>query len=253
MSSTADPPKRPEPAFQALQQRRAYEEIIDQVERAIAEGRLVEGDRLPSERELAETFGVGRSSVREALRVLETFGVVTARRGAGADAGSTVTAHARSGLVSTLRFHTALRGIPTADFVDLRAVLEAEAVTRAASLNTPPTEDLRALVDEMRAAPTVEEYHRLDTSFHVGLARISGNALLPLMMEGLRDMMARAMLRGFDRLTDWGHERDRLVAEHVEILDLIEAHDGARAAAVIRDHIQRFYSDTIAADAGLLD
>ena len=68
-------------SFQELDQRRAFEKILGQIEEAIVQGRLQSGDRLPSERELAESFGASRASVREALRVLEAFGVVVARRG----------------------------------------------------------------------------------------------------------------------------------------------------------------------------
>lgn len=69
----------------------------------IVEGRLQPGDRLPPERELAVTFGASRASVREVLRVLEPFGVVVARRGTGANAGSVLARDAQSGLQSALR------------------------------------------------------------------------------------------------------------------------------------------------------
>jgi GntR family transcriptional regulator, transcriptional repressor for pyruvate dehydrogenase complex len=241
-----------EPPFRMVPQRRAYEEIILQIEQALADGRLTEGDRLPGERELAETFGVSRSSVREALRVLETFGVLVVRRGTGADAGSIVAAQARTGLVSALRFHSALQRTPTADFVDLRAVIEAEAVKRAAGLDSLRTDELRALIEQMRTAATPERYHRLDTNFHVELTRISGNSLLPLLMEALREVMQRAMLRGFERLPDWELERGRLVNEHEAIIDLLEVHDGDGASEAVRSHIFRFYRDSVAGDGNLL-
>ena len=76
-----------------------------QIEEAIVDGRLRPGDRLPSERELAETFGVSRASVREALRALEVFGVVVARRGTGPDAGSIVADGAGEGLSNARRLH----------------------------------------------------------------------------------------------------------------------------------------------------
>src|SRR5207253_9164354 len=62
---------------------RIYEEIVRQVKQMIAEGRLKSGDRLPPERDLAEKFVVSRSSVREALRALESLGLVEIRAGEG--------------------------------------------------------------------------------------------------------------------------------------------------------------------------
>src|SRR6266702_8324352 len=101
--------------FQAVEQRRTFEQVLVQVEEAIISGGLQPGDRLPAERELAQTFGVSRASVREALRVLEMFGVMVARRGTGADAGSVVADSAQSGLQSALRLHAGLLRIPTRD------------------------------------------------------------------------------------------------------------------------------------------
>ena len=74
--------------FQAVEQRRTFEQILLQIEEAIISGGLKPGDRLPPERDLAQTFGVSRASVREALRVLEMFGVIVARRGTGPDVTS---------------------------------------------------------------------------------------------------------------------------------------------------------------------
>lgn len=251
MIETPDGPRESRAAFHALPQRRAYEEIILQIEHAIAEGDLAEGDRLPGERELAETFGVSRASVREALRVLETLGVLVARRGTGADSGSVVTARGRHGLASALRLQSALQRIPIWDFVDLRTVMEAEAAERAAQLDAPPTARMHELIEAMSATTTASEYNKLDTSFHVELARVSGNALIPLLMETLRDLMQRAMVRGFERLQDWRAERDRLIGEHRHIVERIEAHDPEGARAAIRGHILRFYRETIGEDSSL--
>jgi GntR family transcriptional regulator, transcriptional repressor for pyruvate dehydrogenase complex len=114
-------------AFQAVEQRRTFEQILLQIEEAIIDGRLKPGDKLPPERDLAQTFGVSRASVREALRVLEMFGVIVARRGTGPEAGSIVADSAGNGLESALRLHVGLRRIPASDVVAVRAVLEQQA------------------------------------------------------------------------------------------------------------------------------
>src|SRR5213593_3658038 len=99
MSALADSPFRP------VAQRRAFEDVIVQVEEAIAAGRLQPGDRLPPERELALQLQVSRASVREALRVLEAFGVIAARRGTGADSGSILSLQNESPLSGLLRLY----------------------------------------------------------------------------------------------------------------------------------------------------
>jgi DNA-binding FadR family transcriptional regulator len=237
--------------FRALPQLRTFEQIIVQIEDAIVEGRLQPGDRLPAERELAETFKVSRASVREALRVLEMFGVVVARRGTGPDAGSTVAEGARTGILNALRLHTGLLRIPTQDIVDVRAALESHAAHSAAMRHEEgDTAGLRAIVDSMGKAKTIAAYNELDTEFHVELARISGNALMPVLMEALRAAMRRDMLQAFAAMDDWHVARDRLMAEHLAIVERIEARDGEAAEARLREHVVSFYRQAIEAEAG---
>jgi DNA-binding FadR family transcriptional regulator len=236
--------------FQAVDQRRTFEQILLQIEEAIIDGRLKPGDRLPPERDLAQTFGVSRSSVREALRVLEKFGVIMARRGTGPDAGSIVAASAQNGLESALRLHVGLLRIPTKDMVEVRAVLEQQAALKAAERpDDKMTARLHEIVDGMRGVTAIGEFNELDTEFHVELARVSGNALLPVLMEALRGTMRRAMLEGFDRLADWRAERDHLVGEHERMVGYIEAGDQVAAAAAVQSHVLRFYRHVIEPEA----
>jgi GntR family transcriptional repressor for pyruvate dehydrogenase complex len=124
-------------AFQMLDQRRVFEQIIEQIEEAIVVGRLRPGDRLPGERDLAERFGVSRLSVREALRVLERFGVLTARSGRGPNSGSVIANNSAAGITNALRLHTAMMQIPTKDIVEVRTVLETHAVQLACGDGDP--------------------------------------------------------------------------------------------------------------------
>jgi GntR family transcriptional repressor for pyruvate dehydrogenase complex len=235
--------RRESPPFEAVEQLRAFQQVIVQIEQAIMDGHLQPGDRLPPERELAEIFRVSRPSVREALRVLEMFGGLVASRGTGANAGSIVAADAQTGLVSALRLHSALGGISTRDLVDVRQILEAHAAERAAIDRHPDgLRRLGDLVAEMKSTEASrEEFHRLDSDFHLELSRISGNALLPVLMGALRETMSRERLRAFAGLRDWPRERARLVAEHDEIVERIDAGDTAGAAEAVRNHIERFY------------
>lgn len=250
---------RQEQPFQAVEQRRTFEQILLQVEEAIIDGRLQPGDRLPAERDLAQMFGVSRASVREALRVLEMFGVMVARRGTGSDAGSVVADGAQNGLQSALRLHAGLLRIPTRDMVEVRAILEQAAAHMAAAhmaagraeagltaeltagLTAGLTARLREIVAAMRTASGIREFNELDTEFHVELARASGNALIPVLMETLRGTMRRAMLEGFQRLPDWRAERDHLVGEHEQVISHVEAGDAAGAASALKNHVNRFY------------
>ena len=230
--------------FQAVDQRRTFEQILLQIEEAIIDGRLEPGDRLPAERDLARTFGVSRASVREALRVLEMFGVITARRGTGPDVGSVVAGSAGDGLRNALRLHVGLLRIPARDMVQVRAGYERQAAQLAAeraSDGAKITGHLHEIVASMRAATAISEFNELDTDFHVELARASGNALLPVLTEALRGTMRQTSLKGLERLPDWRAERDRLVREHELMIGYIEAGDPVEAGEALQNHVTHLY------------
>lgn len=217
------------------------------------DGRLHEGDRLPSERELAETFGVSRPAVREAMRVLEAFGVVVAKRGNSRDAGSTITSiEATNGLGAVLRLHTAVMRIPLSDLVEVRVPLEAAAIRAViAKVSDVEVDRLEEIVEEMADARDRQAFLEADTLFHVTLAELSGNIALSLLMGALREAIALQMLRALESIDDFDRERRRLVKEHREIVELVRSGDTHAAVDAITSHIRNFYSRVMRRSASL--
>jgi GntR family transcriptional repressor for pyruvate dehydrogenase complex len=232
-------------SFIPVKRRRAFEDIIVQIENAIHEGRLKVGDRLPPERELAEIFQVSRASVREALRVLEAFGVLSARRGTGADSGSIVSAQNESPLSGLLRLYASLLQMPLIDLLDVREALEMLTARRAAERASPDDiERLRSIIQSMRDSREPEGFLTLDTEFHVTLARASGNSVAPLIMSALRDAIARQMMAAFQALEEsggWTSERAWLIREHAHLLEAVESKDPDAAAEAFHHHVHEFY------------
>ncbi len=238
------------PDFSPVRPKRTFEEIILQIEQAVIEGRLAVGDRLPPERELAEIFKVGRSSVREALRVLEAFGVLTSRRGVGAESGSIVSAQGTRGLAGLLRLYTSLQGIPLRDLVEIRLEIEKFTVRLAAErANAENSMRLAHIVEQMQKAEEHGEFLQCDTELHIAIARMSGNSLAPLLMEALREAMAREMLKAFRDLADWPGERRILIRDHEKIAAKIQAGDGEAAVLAMTRHISGFYGRVLEAGA----
>ena len=230
------------PAFKPVLHRRAFEDVIFQIEEAILDGRLAVGDRLPPERELAEAFQVSRPSVREALRVLEAFGILSARRGAGSESGSVVRGENNQGLANTLRLYVSLLRIPLLDLLEIREALETWSFRGAAARATPDAlTRLGRLVDQMDAALDPEVFLERDTEFHVAIAKMSGNAVAPLFTEALREAIARQILDAFRKLDDWPAEHAWLVAEHRGLVAAIRSGVAEKAAGAASDHIRDFY------------
>jgi GntR family transcriptional repressor for pyruvate dehydrogenase complex len=225
-----------------IRPRRAFEDVILQLKEAIAEGRLAVGDRLPHERELAKLFGVSRQSVREGLRMLEAFGVLSARRGAGPDSGWTVSADGTSGLSAILDLYSSLQRIPLSDLLEIRESLEMLSGRSAAARATDDQKaGLLVAAQDMVGITDGEQFLRADTEFHIMIARASGNTLAPALMEAIRESMARVMLVAFSRLEDWDAERELLATEHLDIAAKIRAGQGEAAAQALHSHLCGFY------------
>ena len=225
---------------------RTHERVLSQIAERILDGRLGVGDRLPSERELVAALGVSRTSVREALRILESMGVIEANVGSGRDAGSTICDRPSEALSNLLRIHMALARFQLADLVEVRIQLERGAAARAAGSAQPSdVARLRELIDAMRD-PNLEhsEFHELDTEFHVAIAGISGNVLVADLMQAMRGAVRAQMESAFQSVKDWDETANRLCCEHTSILAAIEANHPAEAADLVAEHIAGFYADT---------
>lgn len=228
---------------------RAWRVVLDRIEGDLLDGTLGPGDRLPPERELATTLGVGRSSVREALRVLEVMGLIRTATGSGPTAGAAVTATPQGGLAQLLRLQVAAQGFPIPDVYETRLLLEEWAVAHLAGVDSPDLADAHTALEAMDAdGLSVDDFLALDAQFHVRLTEASGNLVVSATMAGLRDTIESYIREGAARIPDWAATGERLRHEHAEILRAIEVGDAETAQRVVRAHITGYY-----ADAGLPD
>lgn len=222
---------------------RTHEQVLARIEDQILAGKLRPGARLPGERQLAEMLGVSRGAVREALRVLEAMGVVTAGVGSGPAAGSLVSGANSQALTSLLRLHLALARFSQREVIEVRIQLERWAVSEATVHATRDDLDSLWTVVEGMRRPGIgpEEFNDLDTEFHVAVAQMAANALLGDLMQALREVVRREMLAVFAELPDWRSTASRLTDEHQGILEAIERGDSAGAASAVEKHIAMFY------------
>jgi len=226
--------------------RRAWEIVLAHIEADLLEGRLGPGDRLPGERALAADLGVGRSSVREALRVLEVLGLIRTAVGSGPSAGAIIVALPGGGMSALMRLQVAAQGFPVADVVKTRLLLEASVVTELAAASARP--DLTGperLLDAMESCRHTEaEFLALDAQFHLSLAEASGNQVVSATMAGLRSAIEAYARAGARSLASWPDTSARLMTEHRGILAAITAADPAEARRAVQSHITRYYAET---------
>lgn len=217
-----------------------YAQIAEQLLGQIGSRRLKPGDALPPERELTETFKVGRSSIREALRMLESQGVIHAANG-----GAFVVADAANPLESSLRLLFALdERAGMHDLFELRRILECEAAALAAQRHDEEhLAEMDAATEEMdaslRGPERADRFIEGDLRFHLAVADATGNRLVTHTMHAVRDVLRRAL----STVYLIPHSPESAVVEHRAIRAAIAARDASKAHEEMRLHLARVESD----------
>lgn len=194
-------------------------------------GQVKPGERLPSERQLAETLGVGRSHVRQAIKSLTVLGLVDARQGDG-----TYLKRTDSPLLPlAIEWGLLLGAKRSQDLVEARAELEILLAGLAAeSRDETALEELRRCVEIMQRTTDNDEFVRADVDFHLGIARSTGNQSLFQVMKSIRSLMQvwiqRVAYAPGTRPATW--------AEHAAVLKAIEAGDAAAARLAMVGHME---------------
>jgi GntR family transcriptional regulator, transcriptional repressor for pyruvate dehydrogenase complex len=221
----------------ALNRERLYQQVADHIEGLVDSGRLQPGDRLPPERELAETLHVGRGVIREAVKVLNTRGLVTVKPGLGTYVSEIDADYIAGHLGRYLRMSNQSLN----DLNEIRQILEVEIATFAARRATP--EDLeqmrRALAEMDEPDVTAESYVQADQAFHLALARAARNELFPLLLEVIADRLAALRLMNFR--VPGAPQRGQ--SFHRQIVAAIENRDPAHARQSMRDHMKQVAED----------
>ncbi len=218
--------------FEAVRKVRRYEQVAEQIRRLISSGALKPGDLLPPERELAEKLGVGRSSIRDAVRTLEVMGILEPRQGHG----TVVRDLNADALVVPLASVLQHRRDLVSELLDVRRMIEPGLAARAAKNAT--AEEIAHMEDVIRrheaklrrGESAVDE----DTQFHYAIALAARNSVvlrvLDVLMDLLRESRSRSLqVPGRPRRSFDGHRR---------ILRAIQRRDAKGAETAVRKHLQ---------------
>ncbi|WP_211879167.1 FadR/GntR family transcriptional regulator [Pseudarthrobacter albicanus] len=224
--------------------RRSYDALLADIEADLRSGKIKLGDRLPGERALAETYGISRASVREAILILGAMGVIRSSVGSGPASGAIVISDPSAGLSSALRLHVASNRLPVADIVQTRILLETwTAQTAAARLDSE--EELQHAAHFLHAMDDTEldreAFYELDARFHVALSSLAGNAVVATMMESLSGAIVGYVKDAVDAMDSWPEVVSVLRSQHHGIFAAFQAHDGELAARLLREHIEWFH------------
>ena len=228
-----------------MSDQRTWQVVLARIEADLAAGTLRPGDHLAPERTLAAELGVGRSSVREAVRVLEVLGVIRTQTGSGPSSGAVITAAPGDGMSVLMRLQVAAQAFGVDDVVRTRLLLETGVVSQLAEARAPDLRDAEALLTAMESDRlTSAEFLALDAEFHLALAGAACNQVVIATMAGLRTSIEGYVLAGAAQLTAWSPVAARLRTEHREIVGSVRSHDAEAARRQLRDHITGYYTET---------
>jgi GntR family transcriptional repressor for pyruvate dehydrogenase complex len=230
--------------YKAVRTSRLFEQIVQQIKQSIVEGRLKPGDQLPTERELAQQFGVSRTAVREAVKTLAEKGLVESHSGRGTFVIATKPQNARSSLDAFFK------GSDPKDpsyLVELREIIEPQvtalAATRIEEQQLTMMRDAIAVMDRSMRQP--DAYIEADLDFHLALAEAAGNPLILSLLDSIVGVLREQRLGIFG--VRGGPERGQM--HHKQILEAIERRDAVAAQLAMRAHLEQIRQDSAAAKA----
>ena len=220
----------------AIQPRKKSSLLAQQIVNEIVADQLESGDRLDHEAEMCAKYGVGRSTIREALRVLESQGVITIKTGPG---GGPIIAPFDAGfLAANIALHLQLSGATFRDVMNARLVIEPAIAGAAAEHGDKATlEALKTIVEHGHTKPDHDTLVGESGDFHDIVAAGSGNPFFKYLMLALH----RITEPFAQRLPYLDERRERLVRHHAQIVDAIESGDRDGAMDLMRKDLLEFF------------
>jgi GntR family transcriptional repressor for pyruvate dehydrogenase complex len=229
--------------LQPIRPTRIYAEIVDQILKLINRGDIANGDRLPSERQLAQQLNVSRSALREAMTALEVLGIVEIKAGVGIFIGTSSGAD-NSGVMDEVSKLIAKVG--PLEILETRMLIEPGAAELAAERRT--VHDLRAMDSEVRRME-FELQEGLDAwepdwGFHRAIAAATQNPLVEAVYDTLGQRMENplwALMRAHN--FEFGDRGQCYLKHHQAILEAIRKGSGDAAFRAMREHIRKIGTD----------
>jgi GntR family transcriptional repressor for pyruvate dehydrogenase complex len=220
---------------------RLSDRVAERMLAAILEHRLAAGSHLPSERELGEQFGVSRTVIREATRLLVAKGVLDVRPGTGL----TVAAADPASVAESMNLFLRNGGIPYHKIHEVRTMIEVQVAGLAAERGTEAQiAELAAIHGQFARLTDGDDLETLavtDVQFHRQLARMTSNELLLLMLDSIGDVLLEIRRQTVANRDD----SRRAIDAHRRVLDRVAARDAAGARAAMQAHLDQAYAEWV--------
>jgi len=227
--------------FREAKQNRIFQDVVDQIQEAILQGRLKAGNKLPSERELQEIFQTSRGTLREALRVLEQKGLITIKTGVsgGAFVNALTTHQVSESLDLLIRYER----VSLRDLAEFREGVEG--IVAGLAVERAKKEDIQYLKNLLAEAKTNldegsshwDDFIQVDNQLHMALAHIAGNPIYESVLQTIYDNIHRYFDQFLPREEEILRENYRDLRE---IVKAVEKGQAAQAHLLVQNHVYRF-------------
>ena len=231
--------------LKSIKVKRATEEIVTQIHQYIAQGELQAGDKLPSERTMAQQLGVSRPTLREALQVLEHTGFIKILHGSGAyikDINKRL-------LTDPLQILVDGSDIRYGEVYEFRSAIECWAAGQAAERIDPAAlDELKDIIERMKKRREIKEsVMELDTEFHLAIARACRNSIYYHILKTIVHLLIQ--VTNISHKSFFSSEADQitLLNDHIDIYDAIVARDAVKARELMALHHSRILAKLLAA------
>jgi GntR family transcriptional repressor for pyruvate dehydrogenase complex len=228
--------------FRKISSKKIYIEVIEQIKELLGTGKLKSGDQLPSERDLAESLGISRVSVRQALSVLEALGIVEIRHGEG-----TFITFSNDGFSNLEAFLSRItKESDPLDILEARKLIEVEIAGLASEERTEEDLDsMREILAEMeRKIKSGEQTLAIDLKFHLQIANSTHNPVLVSVMNQIGSLMRQNLwniVKGLS-LTAPGRA-EKYLEQHLAIYNAIKGKNSIEAKRTMLEHLESIEKD----------
>lgn len=210
------------------------EKVIEQIKTMLYEDKLGKGDRLPSERKMAESLEISRSSVREALKELEIMGLIESKPGEG----TFIKENFDDILFHPFSTMFLVKESNPYEILELRKIIEKGSCALAARMITDEElEDIKLLLEKVDSCQDESELTEMDVSFHYKIAQASKNFLLQSILNTISSIIETFIADVRTNILTEPSHKEKISSQHYRIYEMLKLGDPILAEKAMEDHL----------------
>lgn len=214
---------------------KVYEEVVERIKKMIEEGELKIGDKLPTERAMAEELNVSRASIREAIRSLEVIGLIESIQGAG----NYIKNDFSEILLEPLSMMFMLQQGSAIDIYELREVLELSTIMISAErIKKEELQKLKELIEKFKESDIESNNVIIDKEFHYTIVKAANNPLITNLLNVLSQVIDKFITDSRKNILESSENKERLLKLHERVYVALENRDSLGAYTALKEHFE---------------